>query len=70
VLTETFIRSAAPGIYWDSLKGFGLRVGKTRKTFIVLVASGRRKSIGVWPLQSLADARRDARRLLAERGRP
>jgi integrase len=67
VLTETFIRSAAPGIYWDSLKGFGLRVGKTRKTFIVLVASGRRKSIGVWPLQSLADARRQARKLLAEK---
>ena len=67
MLTDTFIRSVAPGIYWDSLKGFGLRVGKTRKTFIVLVASGRRKSIGVWPHQSLADARREARRLLAER---
>ena len=68
MLTDTFVRSAAPGIYWDSsLKGFGLRVGKTRRTFVVLVASGRRKSIGVWPHQSLADARREARRLLAEK---
>jgi integrase len=68
VLTDTFIRSAGPGIHWDgSLKGFGLRVGKNRKSFIVLVSSGRRKAIGVWPNQSLADARREARRLLAER---
>jgi integrase len=55
-------------MHWDgSLKGFGLRVGKNRKTFIVLVASGRRKSIGVWPHQSLAEARRNARALLAEK---
>jgi hypothetical protein len=68
VLTDTFIRSAPPGVHWDkSLKGFGLRVGKNRKTFIVLVASGRRKSIGVWPYQSLAEARRDAKTLLAEK---
>lgn len=68
MLTDTFIRSAKPGIHWDgSLKGFGLRVGKERKTFIVLVASGRRKSIGTWPLVSLADARKEARRILAEK---
>jgi integrase len=68
VLTDTFIRTAPPGSHWDkSLKGFGLRVGKNRKTFIVLVASGRRKAIGVWPHQSLAEARRQARTLLAEK---
>ena len=68
MLTDAFIRSAAPGIHWDkSLRGFGLRVGTNRRTFIVLVASGRRKSIGVWPHQSLADARREARSLLAEK---
>ena len=62
MLTDAFIRSAAPGVHWDkSLRGFGLRVATKRRTFIVLVASGRRKSIGVWPHQSLADARREAR---------
>jgi integrase len=68
VLNDTFIRSAPPGVHWDkSLKGFGLRVGKNRKTFIVLVASGRRKSIAVWPHVSLADARKMARELLAHK---
>jgi integrase len=68
VLTEPQIRAAKPGILWDgSLKGFGLRVGKNRKTFIVLVASGRRKAIGVWPLVSLRDARTAARKLLAQK---
>ena len=55
-------------MHWDkSLAGFGLRVGKKRKTFVVLVASGRRKAIGVWPHQSLSDARRRAKTLLAEK---
>jgi integrase len=68
VLTEASIRAAKPGTLWDgSLKGFGVRVGKNRKTFIVLVASGRRKAIGTWPLLSLASARTEARRLLAEK---
>jgi integrase len=68
VLTEAEIRNAKPGIHWDgSLKGFGLRVGKRRKTFIVLVASGRRKAIGTWPLVNLATARAEARRILAEK---
>jgi integrase len=68
VLTDAFIRSAPPGVHWDgALKGFGLRVGKNRKTFIVLVASGRRKKIGVWPGKRLAEAREDAKKLLAEK---
>ena len=68
MLTDTFIRSAAPGVHWDgSLKGFGLRVGKNRRTFIVLVASGRRKKIGVWPHTKLVDARSEAKKLLAEK---
>lgn len=68
MLNEAAIRAAKEGVLWDgSLKGFGLRVGKTRKTFIVLVASGRRKSIGVWPLVNLATARATARKLLAQK---
>jgi integrase len=68
VLNDAFIRSAPPGVHWDgSLKGFGLRVGSNRKTFIVLVASGRRKKIGVWPHTKLAKARSEAKTLLAEK---
>jgi integrase len=69
VLNEAAVRSAKPGsMLWDdSLKGFGLRVGKTSKTFVVLVASGRRKRLGRYPLLSLADARSAARKILAEK---
>jgi hypothetical protein len=55
-------------MFWDdSLKGFGLRAGKTAKTFIVLMGSGRRLRIGHYPLVSLADARRHAQELMASR---
>ena len=68
LLTDALIRSASPGTYWDTtLKGFGIRVGKNAKTFVVLVSSGRRHSIGRYPLVSLADARKEARRILAEK---
>jgi integrase len=54
--------------HWDTLKGFGIRIssGGTR-TFIVLIGSGRRQSIGHYPLISLSDARTEARRILAEK---
>lgn len=45
------------GYFWDRLPGFGIRVGKHRKTFIV-VRRGRRTTLGVYPHLSLADARR------------
>ena len=68
VLNDQAVRSAKAGIVWDSsLKGFGLRVGKQSKTFIVLVGSGRRKRIGRYPLISLAQAREAARKILAEK---
>lgn len=68
-LTDLAVRNAPPGAtLWDStLRGFGLRCGKTSKTFIVLVDSGRRHSLGRYPLLSLADARTEARRILAEK---
>lgn len=53
---------------WDSsLKGFGLRVGKSSRTFIVLIGSGRRQSIGRYPHISLSEARTEAKRILAEK---
>lgn len=44
------------GYYWDKVPGFGVRVGKRRKAFIV-VRGGRRTTLGVYPHLSLADAR-------------
>jgi hypothetical protein len=53
---------------WDSnLRGFGLSTGKAKKSFIVLVGSGRRHTIGVYPLCSLPEARSLARTMLAEK---
>jgi integrase len=44
------------GYYWDKLPGFGIRIGKNRKTFIS-VRGGRRTTLGVYPHLSLTDAR-------------
>lgn len=70
VLNDTVVRNAKPGVLWDSsLPGFGIRVGKTSRTFIVLVASGRRKKIGRYMpgVFGLAQARSEAKKLLAEK---
>lgn len=68
-ITDPRVKAARPGttLWDDSLKGFGVRVGKNRKTFIVLIESGRRQSIGTYPLMTLADARTEAKIILAEK---
>ena len=72
-LTDQAIRALHPPdkgyrIEWDALAGFGCRISQAgTRAFVVLVASGRPKTIGRYPLMSLADARREARRLLAEK---
>jgi integrase len=72
-LTELAVKNARPPergtvTLWDTLKGFGLRISSGgTKTWIVLIASGRRQSIGRWPLVSLSEARQEARRILAEK---
>jgi integrase len=73
-LSDLAIKSMKPPVrgyvtIWDgTLKGFGVMVsqGGTR-SFCVLVASGRRKVIGKYPLMSLADGRKIARAMLAEK---
>lgn len=51
----------------DSLPAFGVRVGKRSKTFVVVRGRKRERiSIGRYPEISLADARREAKRLLSE----
>ena len=72
-LTDSLIRSApfcesGTRTIWDGqLKGFGLRISTTTKSFVVLIASGRRQTLGRYPLLPLADARKEAKRLLAEK---
>ncbi len=74
ILTDPLIRAIAPPqagtiTHWDgALKCFGLRVSQGgSKTFIVLIGSGRRQSIGRYPTVSLSEARTQAKRLLAEK---
>jgi integrase len=49
------------------MRGFGCRISPLGvKSFIVLVASGRRRTIGRYPILSIADARSEAKRVLAD----
>jgi integrase len=72
-LTDTAIRNApipAKGqrTLWDGLKGFGIRLSQGgSKTFIVMIGSGKRFTIGRYPAVSLAEARTEAKRTLAEK---
>lgn len=73
-LTEVAIRAAEPPEHgtltmWDgAVKHFGIRVSAGgAKAFIVLLRSGRRQTIGRYPVLSLAQAREKAKRILAER---
>ncbi len=73
MLTELTLRAAKPPergttTLWDgALRHFGVRISQGgAKSFIVLVASGRRQAIGRYPTISLADARIEAKRILAE----
>lgn len=61
--------SSVATTYWDTAtKGLAIRVSpKALKTFFVLIGSGRRQTLGHYPTLSLADARKDAKRILAEK---
>jgi integrase len=74
-LSDMAIRSAKPAVaaytLWDdATAGFGCRVYPGgQKSFIVLIGSGRRQTIGRYnpPHFTLSDARTEARRILAEK---
>src|ERR1019366_2700546 len=72
-LTEISVRALKPAdgqvTYWDvNLPNFGVRVGKRRKTFVLLVGDARQRvSLGTYPDTTLADARKMARERMAER---
>jgi hypothetical protein len=54
------------GTYFDeTTPTFGLRVGKSRKTWFVIRGRERqRTNVGRYPMMGLADARKEARKLL------
>jgi integrase len=72
-LTDLSLRalnSDARTDFWcPKTPGFGVRVGRNTKTFIVK-RGNRRISIGRYPDWSLADARQEAKRLLLEKSAP
>ena len=61
-LTDLTIKTLPAGVYFDEkTPGFGLLVGKRRKTWLVVKGTARvRVRIGHYPALSLADARRRA----------
>ncbi len=68
-LTDVVVsRLKTPATYYDeSTPAFAIRVGKNRKTWFVIRGREReRTNIGQYPQLSLADARKEAKKLLAE----
>jgi integrase len=68
-LTDVVVsRLKEPGTYFDeSTPAFAVRVGKNRKTWFVIRGREReRTNIGQYPAVSLADARKEAKKLLTE----
>ena len=72
-LTEIALRAAKPPpigtiTLWDGAqKHFGVRISQGgSKSFVILLRSGRRKTIGRFPTISLAQARTRAKEMLAE----
>jgi integrase len=68
-LTDIVVsRIKSPGTYFDeTTPAFGIRVGKNRKTWIVMRGVQRQRvRVGHYPAISLADARKEAKKLLTE----
>lgn len=61
-LTDLALRSLPEGLYFDSkTPSFGIRIGKNRKTWLVLKEPNRTKvRLGHYPALSLAEARKKA----------
>ena len=65
--TDLTVRSLAPGKYFDlTTPAFGIRVGKKRRTWIVMRGTDRQLiSLGHYPSMPLQEARAEAKKLLA-----
>jgi integrase len=72
ILNDIVLRSLAPlsrgqFVAWDSkLSGFGCRVSQGGTKTFILKHRNRRITLGRYPVLSLADAREEAKRMLAE----
>lgn len=66
--TDVTIRSLPPGVHFDpKTPGFGIRVGKQRKTWLVVRGRERLQTvIGHYPALSLQAARIEAKRLMLD----
>jgi integrase len=66
-LTDLSVRSLAPGKYFDrTTPAFGIRVGKNRRTWIVMKGVDRQLiSLGHYPTVTLSEARSEAKKHLA-----
>jgi integrase len=71
-LTDLSIRNLPEGLHLDArLPSFGIRVGKKRRTWIVIKGRNRTKiSLGHYPAISLADARKRAMAELSKSASP
>src|SRR5664280_3518846 len=65
--TDLTVRSLPMGTHFDATTpAFGIRVGKHRRTWIVMRGEERRRiRIGHYPAVTLSEARKEAKRLLA-----
>jgi integrase len=66
-LTDLSVKSLPPGKYFDlTTPAFGIRVGKNRRTWIVMRGADRQLiTLGHYPAVTLQNARSEAKRLLA-----
>ena len=72
-LTDVSVRALKPPpkgqlTIWDKTSPVGVRVSQGgSKTFILILGSGKRRTIGRFGVISLSKAREEARRILAEK---
>src|SRR4051812_47790031 len=68
-LTDIVVsRLKTAGIYYDTTTtAFGIRVGKRRKAWVVTRGTDRQRiTLGLYPTMSLAEARKEAKKLLSQ----
>ena len=73
ILTDAAIRSLSEGVLYDRgrIPGFGIRAGKTRKTWFLIAGKNKTKvTLGHYPDMSLAEARKRALMALATHAEP
>ncbi|WLA65086.1 Arm DNA-binding domain-containing protein [Bradyrhizobium diazoefficiens] len=72
-LTDVSVRALKPPIkgqltIWDKTSPLGVRVSQGgSKTFIVMIGSGKRRTLGRFGILTLSKAREEARRIIAEK---